>query len=178
MKEIEIKAKLKDKEKVMAKLKELGCVFEAPITQEDIIFSRNVGTLEEFIADGLTLRIRVKNGKKIFFTLKKREGNYLEATEHEVEISSREEMEKALLVMGYKEVVRVNKTRIITYYKGDEICLDEVENLGSFMEMERLTKEGDAKKIQEELFKFFESLGISRADRVLLSYDILVMQKK
>ena len=162
----------------MEKLKVLGCVFDTAITQEDIVYAKNVGSLKNFRDNDVFLRIRVKNKKKILFTLKKRMTNDLDAIEHEVEISSKEEMEQALFLMGYKEAVRVNKTRVITHYDTCEICIDDVENLGTFIEMEKLTKDGDSDKIQEELFKFFESLGISRTDRVMSGYDILMLQEK
>lgn len=87
-------------------------------------------------------------------------------------------MEDALILMGYKEAVRIEKRRITTKYKGDEICIDEVTGLGSFMEMERLTKNGDVEKIQEQLFKFFKSIGIKKEDRVMSGYDILMLEKK
>jgi adenylate cyclase class IV len=53
-----------------------------------------------------------------------------------------------------------------------------VENLGSFIEMEKLSEEGDSEKIQEELFIFFESLGIQKPDREIFGYDILMLQKE
>jgi predicted adenylyl cyclase CyaB len=82
-------------------------------------------------------------------------------------------MEKALILMGYKEAVRINKTRIVTHYNGCEICVDEVDDLGTFIEMEKLTEDGDVDLIQEDLFRFFESIGINRSDRVTSGYDIL-----
>ncbi len=178
MKEIEIKAKLRDKKNITEKLKSLGCIFEDAIIQNDIVYAENVGSLETFRSNKVFLRLRVKNNSKVFFTLKKRMANDLDAIEHEVEVSSRKGMEEALFLMGYKEAIRVNKTRIITHYDNCEICIDEVENLGVFIEMEKLTEEGDSEEIQEELFKFFESIGISRDDRVMSGYDILMMQKK
>jgi len=177
MKEIEIKAKLRDKEEIMKKLQSLGCTFEDPIIQDDIVYARKVGSIEDFKSNNIFLRIRVKNNSKIFFTLKKNMSNVFDSIEHETEISSKEEMEHALLLMGYKKAVRVIKTRISTTYKGDEIDIDEVEGLGSFMEMERLTEDGDAEKIQEELFNFFISLGIDPQDRMTRKYDMLVMAK-
>ena len=178
MKEIEIKAKLNNREDVVEKLKALGCVFEPAITQEDVVYVKNIGSLEDFRNNDVFLRIRIKNKGKILFTLKKRMSNDLDALEHEVEVSSKEEMEQALFLMGYKEAVRVNKTRVITHHDSCEICIDEVENLGSFIEMEKLTEEGNSEQIQEELFKFFESIGIKQDDRVLSGYDILMIQKK
>ena len=176
MREIEIKAKLVDKQRVMKKLESLGCVFEGEITQEDTVYVENMGSLDTFLANKVFLRLRVKDNGKVLFTVKKRTLN-LVAIEHEVEVSSRDEMEQALLLMGYQEAVKINKKRITTHYDGCEICIDEVENLGLFIEMEKLTEEGDPGEIQEGLFKFFESLGINRSDRVEVGYDILMLQK-
>ena len=178
MKEIEIKAKLREKEKVMEKLKKLGCVFESPIIQEDTVYAEKTDSLQIFRANRMFLRLRVKNKSKILFTIKKKGVNDLDSIEHEVEVSSREEMEKAILLIGYKEMVRVNKERIITHHNGCEICIDEVENLGLFIEMERLIEDGDSNKIQEEMFKFFESIGIDRQDRITYGYDLLLLEKK
>jgi adenylate cyclase, class 2 len=177
MKEIEIKAKLRDRAAVMKKLESLGCVFEKIMTQNDVVYAKNVGSLEAFRTNDAFLRIRVKTGPKILFTVKKPMANDLDALEHEVEVSSAEEMEQAIFLMGYKEAVRINKTRVVTNYNGCEICIDEVENLGSFIEMEKLTQEGDSEKIQEELFEFFKSLGISTEDRVLSGYDTLMLSR-
>jgi adenylate cyclase class 2 len=178
MREIEIKAKLVDRAGVMEKLKGLGCAFSEPIRQEDTVYAKFTDTLEHFLSDDVFLRIRVKNGKKIIFTLKKRLKNHLDALEHETEISSKEEIEQAILLMGYNRASRVNKERVTTEYNGCEICIDEVEGLGSFIEMEKLAEDGDGDKIQEELFQFFETLGIKREDRVREGYDILMIKAK
>lgn len=180
MKEVEIKAKLRDREGVMSKLKALGCSFEAPVTQSDVVYARNVASLKAFRTNDVFLRIRDKRGPKgakILFTLKKRMVNDLDAIEHEVEIDSKEEMEKALLLMGYNEVVRVEKTRVTTRYNDCEICIDDVKNLGAFIEMEKLTEAGDSEKIQDELFAFFITLGITPEDRAFSGYDILMLEK-
>ena len=178
MKEVEIKARLRDKEKIIEKLKTLGCTFEPAITQSDVVYAKNLGTVEIFNANDVFLRIRVKGNGKILFTIKQRGVNDLDALEHEVEVSSKEEMKKAILLMGYKEAVRVSKTRVVTHYDGCEICIDDVEDLGQFIEMEKLTEEGDSEAIQAELFKFFESIGITKEDRVFSGYDILMLQKR
>ena len=162
----------------MKKLTELGCVFDEPITQKDVVFARNVASLKDFRTNDVFLRIREKNGPKYLFTIKKRMSNDLDAIEYETAISSKEEMEQAILLMGYKEAIRVNKVRVITNYQGNEICIDDVEGLGAFIEMEKLTEKGDSEKIQTELFEFFKTLGIKPEDRVLSGYDILMWQKK
>jgi hypothetical protein len=50
--------------------------------------------------------------------------------------------------------------------------------LGEFIEVEKMTEEVDGEKIQEELFQFLETLGVSRSDRALHGYDVLLNQKK
>lgn len=178
MKEIEIKAKLVDRKSVVHKLEALGCVFEPTVTQEDTVYVKNsFESIETFKANGIFLRLRVRSDGVVLFTVKQRMENDLEAIEHETQIESREEMEKALTLMGYKKAIRVKKSRVVTHYNGCEICLDEVEDLGNFIEMEKLVEDGDAKHIQEELFSFFESIGINREDHVLVGYDILTLQK-
>jgi len=177
MKEIEIKAKLINREEVISKLTSLGCVFEKEVTQNDTVYARNVGSLSNFRTNDVFLRLRVKNNTKVLFTLKKRMSNDLDALEYEVEVSSRDEMEQALLLMGYNEAIRVNKRRVVTHYNGNEICIDEVENLGSYIEMETLAEEGNSELIQEEMFRFFETLGIKREDRVMSGYDILMFER-
>ena len=79
--------------------------------------------------------------------------------------------------MGQREAVRINKIRTTTKHQGCEICIDEVEGLGSLIEMEKLTEAGDAEEIQEELFQFFVSLGIDPQDRLTKGYDILTLEK-
>lgn len=178
MKEIEIKARLRDKAAVIEKLKTLGCVFEKPVTHEDTVYAEHVGSLKVFRTNKAFLRLRVKNGSKTFFTLKKRMANDLDAIEHEVEVSSRDEMEKALFLMGYKEAEWVKKVREVTRYNDCAICVDEVEGLGSFIEMETLTEEADSEAVQDKMFQFFLSLGITQEDRVWSGYDILMTEKK
>lgn len=179
MKEVEIKAKLRDKDTIMKRLADLGCTFEALITQNDKVFVEDTSSIKAFKANRFFLRIRIKNNSVAIFTVKKKGVNDLDSFEHETVIENPDEMEKALLMIGYKEMVRINKTRMITHYNDDEICIDEVEDLGSFIEMERLTEDESAnpEDIQARLFEFFKTLGIQEEDRVTSGYDILMLQK-
>ena len=177
MREIEIKARLRDKDSTMNRLKALGCIFSEPVRQEDIVYAEKIDSLDAFLSNKVWLRIRVNNGADIIFTAKGERTTPLVATEHEVKVNSKEETQMMLSLMGYREAVRINKIRITTEYNGCEICFDEVEQLGAFIDMEKLTENGDDIKIQEELFQFFISLGINREDRVSKGYDILMLEK-
>lgn len=176
MREIEAKAQLKDKKAVLQKLTELGCVFGEPKTQNDIIFQK-----KDRINDSPVARIRETSDNTILFTVKKRGTNELAAQEHEVTVDSSAELERMLLLLDQEEVVRINKTRITAQYKNYQVCIDDVENLGSFIEVEALIPDTDADtsdKVQGELFAFLASLGISPEDRVTVGYNTLLLAKK
>ncbi len=68
MKEIEIKARLQNKDSIMGKLKALGCVFSDPVTQEDVVYAEKIGSLETFLSSKVFLRIRMSSKSGIIFT--------------------------------------------------------------------------------------------------------------
>ncbi|MDB5203998.1 MAG: putative Adenylyl cyclase CyaB [Candidatus Taylorbacteria bacterium] len=176
MREIEVKARLINKDGVVSKLESLGCVFEEPKTQHDMVYVEKVGDINTFSSNKIFLRIR-KSNNKIIFTLKTNGENSLSKIEHEIEINSEGEMESILKLLKYLPAVTVNKKRITTHYKEFEICVDNVEDLGDFIEVERIMDEGSAEKIQDEMFEFLESLGVKKEDRVFEGYDILMLRK-
>lgn len=171
-KEIEIKARITNLEIIKNALEKLGCVFTPPKTQDDTIFINFTGNYAKFMPGTNFLRIRKTNGK-ILFTLKQAQANELDCIEKEFEISNAEACADALALMGYLPKITVHKTRMKTKYHDMEICLDEVKDLGSFIEVEKMAT-GDGEKVQEELFTFLEQFGITRADRVMHGYDTLL----
>lgn len=176
-KEIEVKARVGDMEAITRKLVEFDCKIGEPVEQRDTIFvASDYGAFEEFHPGKNLLRIRESKGKYLF-TIKQPQVNELDAIEHETEILDPKEMREAILLMGLEERCRVNKVRRKANYNGWEICLDEVEGLGSFIEVEKIAEDEDAEVIQEELFKFLETLGVKRSDRVTSGYDTLVYLK-
>lgn len=176
-KEIEVKAKLNNSDEVISKLKKLGCVLSEPLTQHDIIFvDDNYGIFDEFQPDKNLLRIRESNGKFIL-TLKQPKSNEQDAIEHETEVKDAIEAKEILEHMGLHEAVQVHKIRRKTNYNDWEICLDEVEGLGSFIEVEKITDSSDVEAVQNELFVFLQSLGVKKEDRVTSGYDTLVYRK-
>lgn len=160
----------------MKKLTELGCVFSASHTQNDIIFQK-----KDRVDDSPVARIRIMDDGNVLFTVKKRGVNELASQEHEVTISSSGKLEKMLLLLDQEEVVRINKTRVSAKYRDYGICVDDVENLGSFIELETMMSDMETKEseqVQEEMFDFLVSLGILPDDRVTAGYNTLLVAKK
>lgn len=183
MREIEIKATLRDTKAVLEKLRGLGCEFSPSMTQDDTVYAEDVSSLEAFNANEIFLRLRTVDGKKVVFTMKAEHGTKrgpdTTPIEHETVIEDRAEMEEILHRLGFKEAVRTRKTRQKTTYEKWEICIDDVEELGSFIELEEMAGDDvDAKKVHEAMFEFLASLGISREDMLTERYDILLLQKQ
>ena len=175
MQEIEVKAKIHDVQIMRQALERLGVTLSEPVTQNDIVFQSAfspVGPMEK----RPVLRIR-EQGNVVLFTVKISQSNELDSIEHEVEVSDAKEMHKLLLSLGFTEAVRVKKTRQKAKYQAYEICVDDVEHLGHYIEVEKLAEKADGGKVQDELFRFLKSFGINPADRVQQVYDTL-MEKK
>jgi len=177
MKEIEVKAILKDATQVVEKLTSFGCTLSEPIRQVDTVYTKIVGTVEEYLTNDHYLRIREKSDGRFIFTYKKPAvKGVLTKVEHETEIKNAKELEQVLLLMGYQIANRVTKVRRTTQYKEFEICLDEVEKLGSFIEVEKMS-DADVTVVRNEVNVFLESLGVSLSDEVKKGYDILAIEK-
>jgi adenylate cyclase, class 2 len=183
--EIEIKAKLVDKDGVVEKLRALGCEFSPVKTQDDMVWVEKVGSMEEFLANPVFMRIRVQNGEKVIMTAKKSKTDLkaggaanLVKREHEVVVDSAEEARGILEMLGLKEAVRAVKKRQTASLSGYEICIDEVEGLGSFIELEKMGEKEDAPQIQKEMSDFLATLGVTEEDQVHKGYDILMLEKQ
>lgn len=178
MKEIEVKALLKNKEEVIAKLETLGCALGEPIRQVDTVYTRiPAKTVEEYLKNDHFVRIREKSDGRFIFTVKKPlSKEVLTKAEHETEVVNAKELEQALFLMGYQVANKVIKLRCTARYKEFEICIDEVEELGSFIEIEKMSKE-DPEIVRKDLIDFMISIDVSLDDEVKKGYDILAIER-
>ena len=173
--EIEVKAKISDTKTIIEKLESLGCKLSDPVRQEDEIFNIS-GATPSNLGGGAVMRIRNSNGKYILTAKKDRSGE-LDCLEQEVEVNDPVEARKMLELLGFAHTVFVNKNRRKGKIGDLEICLDEVEGLGSFIEAEKISDE-DGKKVQAELMEFLISLGVKPEDRVFEGYDTMMYKKE
>lgn len=177
MREIEIKIKVNNLEALRQKLQEKECVLSEPIKQHDVVYSLK-GSAEEFESakeGDIILRIRRQNiaGNEVAeFNLKQQRSNEMDNIEYETEIKNPEAMRNILNILGWAPQIEVKKIRQKGKLGEYEICLDEVEELGSYVELEKITDDDvNPEKIREELFRVLESLGLLREDEELKGYD-------
>lgn len=180
MNEIEVKARLRNKEEVMKHLQDAGLEIETSKYQKDTVFFPNdVRSMDQDMTGKNFVRIREeKKGdkKKIIFTLKQPTSNKLNKREHEIEIQEKDipEIFSMFELLGFYKCVVVEKNRTKAKIGDIEVCLDEVTGLGSFIELEKFAPSEHAEKIQQELLKMLQAWGVSPEDRVNEGYDILV----
>ena len=172
MREIEVKAKLKDKDSFLEAAKKLGIQFGDIVFQEDKTYET---TLPYGDSNWNIFRLR-KQGNKTILTMKhKASTRSRDNYEYETIIENEDETIKILERLGYKFGIGINKKRRIAKYNDLELCLDEIEKLGSFVEVEKLANDdADVDIIQSELWNLLNKLGIVDSDRVHKGYDTLM----
>ena len=175
MREIELKFKVDDLDSFIEKLEKLGCSLSDVVYQNDTIYVENLDNIES-VEGSIWLRVRKLNDK-IEMNLKKQAVKKSESQEIEFEVSDYEKANNFLKTLGYKEWVRVNKKRRYSKYLNANICIDEVERLGSFVEIEYLIAEEDKKiNYEDELLQIATELGIYISKRVNSHYDTMIFE--
>ena len=178
MREIEIKLRVKDFTDLENRLVERGCILSEPISQHDVIYSEGGSTEEWKHSKEGDKVVRIRHMKdSAELTLKIQRSRDGDALEYETEVKDPDTMHQILSAFGYKPEIEVKKVRRQGKLGEYSICLDRVEELGTFMELEKLTDDSaDPGVVREELFKVLESLGLSRADEETRGYDSQMYQ--
>ena len=166
---IEIKARCKYPDKIRDILIKNNALFKGTDNQKDTYF-------------------KVKNGR-----LKMREGNIEYSLVHydREDISGpkrsdvlyyhprKEDLVKQQLQKAIGTLVVVNKKRNIYYIDNVKFHIDEVEKLGSFVEIEAIDKTGNigAEKLYEQCREYLSLFQIKDEDLITNSYSDMLMRK-
>ena len=146
MVEIEIRAKIKNLEKIKRNLISSGGKFIKKEEQIDKIFgrSKDLDANHKIIEGRFSARVRQKENK-VLVELKeiRRSGSGLEFSSP---ISKIEDGVYLLATLDFKEAFTISKTRETYQINDFEISLDQVEKLGDFVEIEHCDKTGNNKK--------------------------------
>jgi adenylate cyclase class 2 len=173
--EIEVKYRVDDRalpalERALAAR---GAAMSPPIRQDDQAFAPQGWSYGQSKVGVTFARLRTENGRHVF-TIKTPVDNEMACLEHETEIADREEMYRAVVAMGFYPTVRIVKTRRTAALGDIQLCLDEVERAGWFLEIEKIVSESEAgTAAQDELDRFARSLGVT-LQRTTDTYDSLV----
>ncbi len=174
MREIELKFKVDNLDVLINKLKEEQCEISAVKMQNDTIYVQNLDDTESK-EGSVWLRVRKENDK-IELNYKKQSKKKMESEEIEFEVSSYELANQFLKALGYLPWVEVNKKRRYSKYKEYNICIDEVERLGSFIELEILVDKDNKEDYELALLEVAKKLGINPDKRINSHYDTMISE--
>jgi adenylate cyclase class 2 len=172
MREVEIKVRLNNLESLTPKLVNKGIKLSKPIKQHDVVYGEP-GAVDNHLNSNW-LRIRTQDDKVIYFTLKRSIVGHLDSIEHEVIVDDAVELENLIKALGFELYSDLTKIRRKAKIGNIEICVDEVPNLGNFIEAEKMVSEdSEHEAVVSELWELLSSLGLSKKDEVLEGYDVL-----
>jgi len=168
--EIEAKIKVESLSPVGEKLKSLGAEFRADIIQRDTYFDASSALVKS--DRGLRLRRQVIDGAEEFIlTYKgaKQAGKFKSRTEIEVTVADFGAMSELLAELGYEKTLEFEKKRALWSFWACDICLDKLERLGSFVEVEGPS--------EETINEVLEKIGLAECDHISKTYSEMIKER-
>jgi len=181
--EIEIKISLDKNEflRVKEKLNEVAKFAEESHQIDEYFTPANRNFVEpKFPFEWLSIR---KRGDKTILNYKHYHPENVEITTHcdefESEIKNKDKLEKIFSALDFKKLIIVEKKREIYMYNDEfEIALDDVKELGYFIEIEAIKDFGNVMVTRKQLFEFAKKMGIDVSKTEKRGYPYLLMKKK
>ena len=177
--EIEIKVKVEQ----IATLKDFLHAhgkFQGEKRQVDEYFSPDHGDYMSVRPVNEWLRLREANGRfSLDYKLWHRDKNGQSEFCDEIEtgIDSIEQARKILQALHFHSIATVDKVRSAWIYEEYEVAIDEVKDLGIFVEVEYIGKDIniDAQKVVSEMIAFLKSTACGKIAKANTGYPMLLL---
>ncbi len=179
MLEVEVKLPVKDREAVIKSLENDGFVMGKLLRESDEYFDSD---FHDFKKCGDAFRIRrtenLETGEKhdmITYKGPRLSSGIKARKELETGVENSDVMEEVMLSLGYRKVDPVVKTR--RYYHKDNMtaCVDSVEMLGVFLEIEIVvSEEVGYENAEKQIAAKLKDLGLDISDSIKASYLTMV----
>ena len=170
---IEIEVKARAPEGMADRIASLGGELVAVENHLDLYFN---SPLRDFRRSDEALRIRIKEeGARLTYKGPKLDSATKSRMELTVRIDDARQMEQILCHLGFALSATVRKRRSKYSYQGLTLALDEVEGLGSFLEVEAQA-EADIDEPRRRVLKVLGELGLDESIRS--SYLELLEEKR
>lgn len=181
--EVEIKAKLPDAAALEESLIKLGFKKEPSVSEQDIYYN---GNDRDYRKTDEALRIRVNkypetDAQENILTYKGHKLGSDSQTRMELEtvFEDAPKMQAILSALGYLPILEVRKLRRM-YRQGEiTVCIDHVDSLGDYLELEKLvTDKKDYPEAVEELYGWLSKFGIAKDLLTQHSYLELLLRQR
>lgn len=174
--ELEIRAKIANLDKLQEKLNKLEGIKKKSSSQREVDTYLKHGKDDDRL---LIFRIRRKK-KKALLTLKTKSfsGDDILWRDIDIPFNEPDRLEDILMNSGYVYVTLIDKIRDSFQYKDFEINIDNVRELGQFIEIEYLLSDETEKNGKlKEMKQILRDLGISNKDVIQKGYVPLMIEK-
>lgn len=172
--EVEVKLPLRDVEASKRRLDELGAHFIAEEDQTDVYFN---APHRDFAKTDEALRIRF--GKEASLTYKGPKLDKVSKTRKEmmVPVADADQAIAMLKALGFKEVATVVKRRRKYQLNDLNISIDDVRDLGTYMEVEVMVSSENYQPALNRIFETLCKLDLNKEDTIRESYLELILRR-
>ena len=126
------------------------------------------------------LRLRSKNDN-YFITYKDdifEDGKWLYSNEYETKVESIDIIKEIFEKLGLVKFIKIENKKETYTYDNYEIVIEDVKDLGIFMEVEYCTNEDvDVKLIKKEIQNFIDGLGLNVSEELNMGKPEMYMKK-
>ena len=149
--------------------------------------AKNINKLEEVEMNNVgsySLRLRKikedEKKEKVYLNTKTitKKGDHNAWEEHETQVSDFNEIQEILKMIGFKDFFKLEKNRFYYKYKDLNIFLDNINDFGACIEVEKIVAKGNEDNAKLNIKKFLNSIGINKKDIVAKSVTNLVMKAR
>jgi adenylate cyclase class 2 len=170
---IEVEVKARAPKDIAEKIAALGASVLAVENHQDLYFN---SPLRDFKESDEALRIRIKEeGARLTYKGPKLDKTTKSRLERTVKIDDPQQMELILSAIGFVLSAQVRKRRSKYSYEGVVLAIDEVEGLGSFVEVEA-EGVGDYEEQRLKVLSILSQLGLHES--IQSSYLELLEEKR
>ncbi len=173
--EVEVKARIEDMEAMKQKLESMGAKFDGNAVEHVDAYFKQKGFDKKPEGPGAwILRIRESRGETTL-TLKALTDITGAWVEYETGIDNAEQVRKMLETMGLINVFTFHKKRIHGRLGEFEVLLDDVKELGKFVEVGLISDESEGTRAR--IIEFIRKLGIEEKDIEKRGYGEIMGEK-
>jgi adenylate cyclase class 2 len=176
--EIELRAKISNEKLLEEKLKKLSGIMEKKSgeRQVDLYFKHEGEENEKMI---IRIRKNYENNKAILtFKSKSKYANDIAWQDFDTPIVDPDRLEELLLNSGYVYFCLVDKVRQSFSYKEFEINIDNIRDLGLFIEIEKNGTKNEVEAIRKQIIDLLVLLGVAENTIINKGYVQLMVSKK
>jgi len=179
--EVELKFPLLNHKELTEKLKSIAKLEKQGDFQKDIYY--NPAHRDFLSKKPVSEWLRLRESKKgLSLNYKKwhnEDGSKtVSCDEFETKIDNIEALKKLFGNLNFKELITVDKNRSVWNYKDTEIAIDEVQELGNFIEIEARGNFTNIEEAKKHLYAILKEIGAKVGEQDFEGYPYLLLKNK